>query len=186
MLRHPIPVPIFSPDSPSSHRPASIFLPYCPASFPRTRRTALYPGTGNEAVLEPLRFFVRDRTSGQKPGRYVPGLLTAGQRNALVCAPQSFRERNRKTLAANRVARFTHRMSGANNAGSKLSAFITRQNRRRPAVPCFELGKEGQTPSVASSPVPQAAADTVPVSAPSSFPLGLRQAAAFRRVEVRP
>jgi hypothetical protein len=98
----------------------------------------------------------------------------------------SLRERNRKTLAANRVPGFTRRMTVADIGGSKLSASLTRQNRRRPAVPCFvNLGRVARPP-VPSPLVPQAAAETVPVSALFELQPGYRQAAVFRAVEVRP
>src|ERR1039458_1263473 len=163
---------------------ATTFLSYCPPSFRRSGRKPLYPGDRNEAAFEPLRFFVVVRTTGQKPGRFAGGLWASAQRNVPADARQSLRERNGKTLAANRVLRFSQRMSGTDIAGSKLSASMTRQNGRRQAVPCFVLGKDGQPPSFASSLCPQAAADTVPVSAPSASPPGFRQSVVFRRVEV--
>jgi hypothetical protein len=162
---------------------ATTFLSYCPPSFRRSGRKPLYPGDRNEAVFEPLRFFVVVRTTGQKPGRFAGGLWASAQRNGPGYARQSLRERNGKTLAANLILRFPRRMSAPNNTGSKLSACPTRQERERPsAVSSLELGKEGVTPSVASSPVPRAAADTVPVSVPSGF----SGVVAPRLFEVRP
>jgi hypothetical protein len=119
----------------------------------------------------------------------VAGNPKASPRNGLTFSSltvKSFRRRNAKSLAANRVPRFTRRMSGANNAGSKLSAVRPRQNRRRRAVPCFDNLARWAKPPVASPLVPQAATETVPVSAPFGLSCGVRHAAVSRPVEVRP
>jgi hypothetical protein len=87
-------------------------------------------------------------------------------------APISSRRRSRKPLAATVILRFSQRMSGDDSAGSKLSASMTRQHGRRIGVSCVDnLARRG-SPSVASFPVPQAAAETVPVSAPFGFARG--------------
>jgi hypothetical protein len=161
-------------------------FPYRPPLFSRSGRMASYPGFRNEAVFKPLRFFVCDGRSGQKPGRFAGGLLAAAQRNASAYARQSLCERNGKRLAANRCLRFSLCMSGTDSAGSKLSAFITRQSGNRPnAGFLIELGKGG-TPVASPMCRLRRHAETVPVSAPFGLPPGFRQAAAFRPVEVRP
>jgi hypothetical protein len=184
-----------------SQRQPRSFLPTARLRLRDSRPTSLYPGSRNEAVLEPLRFSARDRRSDKKSRRTASGFLAAGQRNTPTCARYSLRERNGKTLVANQRCRFTYRMSGPNNAGSKLSASMTRQDRKRRAVPYLELGKVGKAPRCIPPSCRKAAPDTVPVfapcyrkelrrgkpvSAPSASPPGFRQAGAFRCVEVRP
>jgi hypothetical protein len=88
----------------------------------------------------------------------------------MVQAASSLQSRIRKSLAANQYSRFTRSMSGTDNAGSKLSAYDTRQHRTRRAVPCVDNLARVAKPPVASPLVPPAAADTVPVSARSALP----------------
>ena len=138
--------------------------------------------------LQPPPCFSRARRESALP-LDVAGNPKASPRNGLTFSSltaKSFRRRNAKSLAANRVPRFTRRMSGANNAGSKLSAVRPRQNRRRRAVPCFDNLARWAKPPVASPLVPQAATETVPVSAPFGLSCGVRHAAVSRPVEVRP
>jgi hypothetical protein len=139
--------------------------------------------------LQPPPCFSRARRESALPPLDVAGNPKASPRNGLTFSSltaKSFRRRNAKSLAANRVPRFTRRMSGANNAGSKLSAVRPRQNRRRRAVPCFDNLARWAKPPVASPLVPQAATETVPVSAPFGLSCGVRHAAVSRPVKVRP
>ena len=145
------------------------FYPYCPSSPP-----AVFPFSGRKPSTQPPAVFhparsaevissqhQQQREAGGEASRLTPLIA----RNEL----RSFRPRNAKSLVANRGSRFTHSMSGANNAGSKLSACTTRQSEIRPsAVSLIELGKGG-TPI--ASPVCRLRrhAETVTVSAPSGF-----------------
>lgn len=180
-MRCRISAAIFFSSCPGSPRPVSPLWsshaePIPPAVFHRARRLRILPS----AVL------LRDRKAGRRASRLSrfpqPDHSATETRSTFFPTAHradTSRQPNRKMLAANRVAGFTRSMGGPNNAGSKLSACPTRQNGKRQAVSCFELGKEGQTPSVASSPVPQAAADTLRVSASSASPPGFRQPVCF-------
>jgi hypothetical protein len=88
-------------------------------------------------------------------------------------------------FAANQSFDSIRAMRCAINGGSKLFASYTRHasNDFLSEIIAAQLGKEGETPSVASFPfVPQAAAETVPVSAP----FGLDGAVAFSSWRERP
>jgi hypothetical protein len=165
----------------SSIQRTPTLLSYRPPLFPQSRRIRLYPGHQNEAVLEPLRFSVCDRRSNQKSGRCATGLLDLAQRNAAVCARQSLRQRNAKSLAVAPILGFHPIMSAANNSRSKLSALITRQRRKRQGVPSVDNLARWAEPPVASPLVPQAAADTLRVSGPSASPPAFPRAASFCR-----
>jgi hypothetical protein len=83
-----------------------------------------------------------------------------------------FRDRNTTVCAARLILRFSQRMDHAINDGSKLCAEVPRHATENflSEISMAQLGK-GQgfaPPRCIPSPVPQAAAETVPVSAPSA------------------
>lgn len=153
------------------------------AVFHRARRLSILPS----AVL------LRDRKAGRRASRLSrfpqPDHSATKTHNIFfptARVPESLRSRIRKTLAVNRVPRFTHRMRVPNNAASKLSASLTRQHRKRQAVPCVDNLARVAKPPVASPLVPHAATDTLRVSAPSASPPCFCQPVISRGVEVRP
>jgi hypothetical protein len=159
---------------------ASHLFSYCPST----------------ALLRGARSKTRERLAASVPmgvrksGRERPDFLTLRQRIIpplqripFPTAPstQSLCWPNRKTLVSNRGSGFTGRMICVDRAGSKLSAWDTRQQGRRLfASPVVQLGK-GETPI--ASPVCRLRrhAETMPVSAPFGLcrvvaPSSLREA----------
>jgi hypothetical protein len=94
------------------------------------------------------------------------------------------RSRIGKSLAAKLILRFSFRMSGADSAGSKLSASLTRPHRRRLIASCVEQLGKGVKPPLHPPCRFGRQAETVPVSAPFGLP-GSGVAPSWSR-EVRP
>jgi hypothetical protein len=97
---------------------------------------------------------------------------------------KSFRSRIRKSFAAAVILVFSYRMCVADIAGSKLSAVRPRQHGRRVPVACVDNLARGRRSPVASLSCRQAAAETVPVSAPFGRRLGSCHVAGIRAVGV--
>jgi hypothetical protein len=116
------------------------------------------------------------------------------------CAPGLFRERNTNLFAPRVILGFIPRMNSCVTADSKLCALLARHapDNFLAEIAAAQLGKEGETPSVASFPRPPEAApgksETVPVFAPSelrrdkpvSAPFGFRGVVVFRSWGLRP
>ena len=144
------------------HNGSIVSNPSCPPPvFLAARRVSAGP-------LPPI-------TEVRNPPRKAHRLPRFGHWNTCV----SFRSRSIKSLAPAVILGSGSSMRAALNAASKLSALITRHAKDDGLVPSWsfaQLGKEGENPSVASSPVPLLRQrKPSPVSAPS----GLRVRAAL-------
>jgi len=153
-----------------------------PPVFLQARRFSAAPFVVDIGVRKPERGALRP-----SPFPQFDYSATGTPRPVFSTAPDadSLRGRNRKTLAAPVILELHHRMSGADSAGSKLSAWNTRQHWRRQAVPSVDNLARVAEPPVASPWCRAAAAETVPVSAPFGLLRAARKAAAFGQFEVR-
>lgn len=163
-MRERISRPLFSPDdtTPSSLR---IVVRFDFVSHPQAVRIAGHVVHAVLAATTPL-FLLPGPKSPQLPRSY------PGETFRRRFTDGSFRKRNANLFAANQILDSTRAMVDADSTDSKLCAEVPRHASRNflSEISAAQLGK-GQgfaPPRCIPSLVPQAAAETVPVSAPSA------------------